>query len=180
MSDPSRHWLSLYIVAQISKCRIKLETGTGIFEVHWHVQYFLVFKEVIVLYLEEISLTWRDFILIIIIIILFCIRDVTVVIEEEQYSIVEANIFATNRYGFSKTTSSYLEFGYYQMIKIVASVFDHCMEMNFVFQFFTSVFYIQNIVLKKNITFINQEANQLIQKPCKAYKELSGIVHFMC
>lgn len=57
MSDPSRHWLSLYIVAQISKCRIKLETGIGIFEVHWQVQYFLVFKKVVVLCLEEMSLT---------------------------------------------------------------------------------------------------------------------------
>lgn len=65
------------------------------------------------------------------------------------------------------------------MTKVVPSVFGHCMEMNFVFQFLASVLYIQNIVLKKtNITFTNQETNQPIQKTCKAYKELSGIVHY--
>lgn len=40
------------------------------------------------------------------------------------------------------------------MTKVVPSVFGHCMEMNFVFPFFASVLYIQNIVLKKQILLL--------------------------
>ena len=61
------------------------------------------------------------------------------------------------------------------MKKVAPSVFGHCMQINCFPNLYKCILHSKHHS-GKNI-FINQEANQLTQKPCKVCKELSGMVH---